>query len=253
MPTIHEVPGPNNEGFSMPNIPGEYPTNSPRFTSEDWILSTPRTKTLIEIDKIPTRHNVLAIFFSWLLLGGYMVLPGTFASLHNLEVGKDNTDRVGKVLRAVNNRPLLIVGGASCFIGVIGISSLSWIQKKNSDWLLSHTITPNLLHSAAGLLNTLVNIYTIQHGVWSVIAVITATITGSSIAILALIGDRSVWPLGSKYVMGLAEDTDAAYGASDVDSACGSELDVTYCCLEPTSIAYAAKRSTAGTVQRHTN
>lgn len=141
MPTIHEVPEPNNENFSTPKIPGEYPTNSPRFTSEDWILSTPRTKTLIELDKIPTRHNVLAVFFSWLLLGGYMVLPGTFPSLHNLEVGKDNINRVGKVLKAVNNRPLLIVGGISCFIGVIGIFSLSWIQKKNSDWLLSHIIT----------------------------------------------------------------------------------------------------------------
>ncbi|KFY67354.1 hypothetical protein V497_00467 [Pseudogymnoascus sp. VKM F-4516 (FW-969)] len=85
MPTIHEVPEPNNENFSTPKIPGEYPTNSPRFTSEDWILSTPRTKTLIELDKIPTRHNVLAVLFSWLLLGGYMVLPGTFPSLHNLE------------------------------------------------------------------------------------------------------------------------------------------------------------------------
>jgi hypothetical protein len=139
MSTLQEVPEPNNEGFSMPRIPGEYPTNSPHFTTEDWILSTPRTKTLIELDKIPTRHNLLAIFFSWLLLGGYMVLPGTFASLHNFEVGKDN--RISKVLRAVNNRPLLIAGGASYFIGVIGMSSLSWIQKKNSDWLLSHIIT----------------------------------------------------------------------------------------------------------------
>ena len=141
MSTLQEVPEPNNEGFSMPRIPREYPTNSPRFTTEDWILSTPRTKTLIELDKIPTRHNLLAIFFSWLLLGGYMILPGTFASLHSLDVGKDNTHRIGKVLRAVNNRPLLIARGASCFIGVIGMSSLSWIQKKNSDWLLGHIIT----------------------------------------------------------------------------------------------------------------
>lgn len=141
MPTLQEVPEPNNEGFSMPKIPGEYPSNSPCFMTEDWILSTPRTKTLIELDKIPTRHNLLATFFSWLLLGGYMVLPGTFASLHNLEVGKDNTHRIGKILRVVNNRPLLIAGGASCFIGIIGMSSLSWIQKKNSDWLSSYIIT----------------------------------------------------------------------------------------------------------------
>ena len=141
MPTLQEVPEPNDEGFRMPRIPGEYPTNSPRFATENWILSTPRTKTLMELDKIPTRHNLLAIFFSWLLLGGYMVLPGTFASLHNLDVGKDNINRIGKVFKPVNNRPLLIAGGASCFIGVIGMSSLSWIRKKNPDWLLSRIIT----------------------------------------------------------------------------------------------------------------
>lgn len=141
MPTIQEVPDPKDEDFRIPRIPGEYPTNSPRFPTENWIVSTPRTKTLMELDKIPTRHNLLAIFFSWLLLGGYMVLPGTFASLHSLEVGKDNTNRIGKVFKAVNNRPLLIAGGASCFIGVIGMSSLSWIQKKHPDWLLSRIIT----------------------------------------------------------------------------------------------------------------
>ena len=50
--------------------------------------------------------------------------------------------------------------------------------------------------------------------------------------------------------MELAEDTDTACGATNVDSACGSELDVTYCCLKATGTAYTAKRSTTGTIQR---
>jgi hypothetical protein len=46
----------------------------------------------------------------------------------------------------------------------------------------------------------------------------------------------------------LAEDTNTAYSITNVNSTCGSKLDMIYCYLKATSTAYTAKRSTTGTI-----
>lgn len=53
-----------------------------------------------------------------------------------------------------------------------------------------------MLNSFAGLLTTIVNVYTAQKGVWSVTAKITAIITGSLIAVSgSLFGAYNFWLL----------------------------------------------------------
>lgn len=71
---------------------------------------------LLAQDTIPRFHTILAATFTWVLLAGFLVFPGTFTSLQKLEVDQD--DEAGKrVLTAVQNVQLIYVGAACCGVG----------------------------------------------------------------------------------------------------------------------------------------
>jgi hypothetical protein len=126
---------------SPDRIPSEFPMDSLCLRDESWIPYTPRVQMLLELDDVPMWHNFLATLSSWLLLGGFMVLPGTFASIHNSKAVKEGASRVGKVvLKAVDNIPLLVVGGVCCLIGVSSMLRLSWLWRRNYEWLLNQII-----------------------------------------------------------------------------------------------------------------
>lgn len=93
---------------------------------------------LLELDDITMWHNFLTIISSWLLLGGYMVLPGTFSLIHNFKGLKEGIGKV--VLKAVDHMPLLVVGGVCCLIGALSMLRLSWLWRKNYEWLLNWII-----------------------------------------------------------------------------------------------------------------
>lgn len=117
---------------STGRIPGKFPSDG------SWIPHTARIQMLLELDNIPMWHNFLAIVSSWLLLGGYVVFPSTFTSIQNSEALKERVDKV--VSNAVNNQPLLVVGGVCCLIGASSMLRLSWLWRKNYEWLLNRTI-----------------------------------------------------------------------------------------------------------------
>ena len=95
---------------------------------------------LLSLDEIPRLHNIFASFFTWILLAGYIVFPGTFTSLEESGKFKGHKDvnaveRI--VLNEVRNAPLLWVAGACCIIGVVGMIGL-WIKwRKNPIWLIN--------------------------------------------------------------------------------------------------------------------
>ena len=47
-------------------------------------MDTQYVNMLLALDDIPTLHNLLAKFFNWILLAGFILFPGTFTSLQNL-------------------------------------------------------------------------------------------------------------------------------------------------------------------------
>jgi hypothetical protein len=97
---------------------------------------------LLKLDKIPTLHNILAGAFAWLLLAGFVVIPGTFTSIVNSRTLQTGAGKAGKaVVKTVQNLPLLGVAGACCLIGV------SPILKPARDMLL-------ILPALRGLLNS---------------------------------------------------------------------------------------------------
>jgi hypothetical protein len=98
-------------------------------------------KMLLQLDKIPELHNILASFFTWLLLAGYIVLPGTVTSLRNSRTLADGASKAGKVVvKAVQNLPLLAVAICCCVAGANGMFSLGWVWRVNYVWLVNRLI-----------------------------------------------------------------------------------------------------------------
>jgi hypothetical protein len=63
---------------------------------DDMVLAT---------EHVPFWNNILAGFFSWLLLAGFLVLPGSFSSLDKIPTSSGTTR---KVIHAVRNLPLYV-------------------------------------------------------------------------------------------------------------------------------------------------
>jgi hypothetical protein len=151
-------------------------------------LQTRYIDMLLQLDKIPRLHNILVGIFTWLLLAGYLVLPGTFTSIRNSRALSDGASKVGKVVvKAVQNLPLLWVAGFCCAIASLGMLSLCRIWYSNYIWMINRIILPSLTNSAIGLITTIINIYTAQSGFWSITAIVTAAVTGSCTTIMIVL------------------------------------------------------------------
>lgn len=59
---------------------------------------------LLALDGIPRLHNILAAFFTWILLAGFVLLPGTFTSLQSV-TGVNNQNEE-EAIEAIQHLPL---------------------------------------------------------------------------------------------------------------------------------------------------
>ncbi|CAG8236868.1 unnamed protein product [Penicillium olsonii] len=103
-------------------------------------LETPYVRMIVEADKIPWEYNVLASSANWVLLAGYLVVPGTFTSLRNSDAVSDTLSQNSAgsaILNTIQNPPLLAI---SCVLFVIGTVIMGWLFRKhqfNYIWLTS--------------------------------------------------------------------------------------------------------------------
>ena len=82
-------------GLKRPHMPRPSPSQ----------IDTRYMNMLLALDSIPRLHNVLASFFTWFLLAGFLLFPGTFTSLQNNR--EELTNEVGRlVLDVVVHVPL---------------------------------------------------------------------------------------------------------------------------------------------------
>jgi hypothetical protein len=63
-----------------------YPNTTEEVTSYE-SLETRYVRMIVESDEIPWKYNVLASAANWILLAGYLVVPGTFTSLQKSDTG----------------------------------------------------------------------------------------------------------------------------------------------------------------------
>jgi hypothetical protein len=91
----------------------------------------------IESYNSSTRCKILASFFTWILLVGFVIFPGTFVSLH--EAMASDTGLTDKIIQtAIPNIKLLKLAVFCCMAGIVGMCFLWKIKYRNYDWLASH-------------------------------------------------------------------------------------------------------------------
>ncbi|KAK5467750.1 hypothetical protein LTS15_000723 [Exophiala xenobiotica] len=154
------------------------------------VPSTPTRymEMLLHLDEIPRMHNILASLGTWIILAGFLVVPGTFTTFKQSkafqEADDNNGDEVAHaIVHSIANIGLLWFSGSFCVIGT-AVCLWLWVWwRHNYVWLVNKIFMPVTLNSVAGLITTLVNVYTAQHGVWSVTAKITALVTGSCVGV----------------------------------------------------------------------
>ncbi|CAE6466051.1 unnamed protein product [Rhizoctonia solani] len=134
---------------------------------------------LLELDAVPRFHNMLASFFTWILLAGFVIFPGTFTSIQQLDLDDPSrSDAERWILGQVKNVPLLVIAGLCCAVGAIGMIWLWHRWHMNFIWLVNRIFIPGTLHGLAGEISTLVNVFSQQGGRFSTTAIVTTIVTG---------------------------------------------------------------------------
>ncbi|KAH7915554.1 hypothetical protein BJ138DRAFT_1141585 [Hygrophoropsis aurantiaca] len=130
---------------------------------------------LLALDDIPTYFNMLASFFTWILLAGFILFPGTFANLQQQQLA----DTEAQILNVVTEVPLYIIAWICTGIGAAGMVWLWWRWMNNYVWVVNRIFVPGLLNSLAGVISTLANIYGSHSGTFTTTSKSTIIVTGA--------------------------------------------------------------------------
>ncbi|KAF8869932.1 hypothetical protein BD779DRAFT_1446222 [Infundibulicybe gibba] len=202
--TSHQVPPDPKHAFSesgrAPRIPkGATNNGRPSLAQHVSQMDTQYVNMLLALDGIPRLHNLLAGFFTWILLAGFVLFPGTFTSLQSTQ-GQGASGAAGEVerniLKVIKDIPLFVIAFICCGIGAIGMVYLWWRWMHNYVWLVNRIFLPGTLNSLTGVISTLVNVYGAQHGDFSTASKITLVVTAAAAlvcGVLTLI--YSLWKL----------------------------------------------------------
>lgn len=163
-PHHHIDPGHISDVHSMPGLH----SNMGNGTQTRYV------RMLLALDDIPELYKLLASFFTWLLLAGFILFPGTFASWKDQPAGST----ANQIAAIINNVPLLVIAWLCTGIGSCGMIWLWWRWHDNYIWIVNRIFVPGLLNSLAGVISTLTNVYGTQGGFFSTTAESTIIITG---------------------------------------------------------------------------
>ncbi|KAJ6103455.1 hypothetical protein N7486_005882 [Penicillium sp. IBT 16267x] len=155
----------------------------------------------LSYQSLRTRYVQMIMEADEVLLAGYLVVPGTFTSLqksNTVHNGLSDNEAGRLVLNTIQNPPLLAL---ACIFFVVGLIVTGWLYyeyRGNYIWLtnrifmcIAHSsvgesstdfVRPTLLNSSAGLLTTMISLYTGHGGDWSIMALLTVIASGLSFA-----------------------------------------------------------------------
>lgn len=149
---------------------------------------------LLALDDIPEMFNMMASFFTWILLAGFVLFPGTFTSLQQQQLN----GVAAQALNIVSNIPLFIIAWICTGIGGTGMIWLWWRWQRNYIWIVNRIFVPGLLNSLAGIISVLSNIYGVQHGAYSTTSESAIIVTVAVAVVCAcLILIYQFWLLGN--------------------------------------------------------
>ncbi|KAG0156276.1 hypothetical protein PDIDSM_3453 [Penicillium digitatum] len=142
-------------------------------------------RMILEADGIAWQDNVLASTAHWILLAGYLVIPGTFTSLQKSDTVRNDLaeNETGEwILNTIQNPPLLAI---ACVLFISGLAIMGWLfweYRGNYIWLINRIFIPTLLNALAGFLTTIISLYTAHDGDWSIMVLLTVITSGLSVA-----------------------------------------------------------------------
>lgn len=146
-------------------------------------VQTRYVRMLLALDDIPELYKLLAAFFTWILLAGFILFPGTFASWNNQPAGSTTS----QIAAVINHVPLLVIAWICTGIGGCGMIWLWWRWHDNYIWIVNRIFVPGLLNSFAGVISTLTNVYGSQGGFFSTTAKSTIIVTGAITVICGIL------------------------------------------------------------------
>lgn len=88
--------------------------------------------------------NILAAGSTWLMLAGFIVLPGTYTNFKNSDIikaAKEDPSNIGnQILTSIANIGLLIAAVILTSIGALGIAGLWFKWRQNYIWMINKLI-----------------------------------------------------------------------------------------------------------------
>ncbi|KAI0051559.1 hypothetical protein FA95DRAFT_236496 [Auriscalpium vulgare] len=136
----------------------------------------------------PPRYKFLAGLFTWTLLGGFIVLPGTYTTLQTLQENQIGGQTEQKAIKAALHVPLFAVAWSFAMAGAVGMCWLWYKLRKSYVWLCDRLFWPGALNGLMGLLSTIVTIFSAEQGELAASGTTTIAITGSCMVICTLLG-----------------------------------------------------------------
>ncbi|KAJ7759391.1 hypothetical protein DFH07DRAFT_918984 [Mycena maculata] len=110
-------------------------------------------------DEIPSTYHILAKLFTWMLLAGFVIVPGTFASLQAKPAPDSSSNELGGVevvaIDAIKQLPLFVVAWVCTGLGAIGMVWLWYRWRLNHIWIVDNIFMPGFINSLTGMLPTL--------------------------------------------------------------------------------------------------
>ncbi|KAK1754625.1 hypothetical protein QBC47DRAFT_403042 [Echria macrotheca] len=107
---------------------------------------------LLSLETIPRLHSILATILTWLLLVGFVIIPGAFRTDADGEMARDLAAEV----------VFMVVGFSSMGVGIAGAVLLAVRWRRNHVWLINKIYLPLVQSGLAGMVAAVVAIYRLQ-------------------------------------------------------------------------------------------
>jgi hypothetical protein len=93
---------------------------------------------VLESYRVPRKHTAAAAVFSYVILAGFIVLPGAFKSLDKAQPDSQAARRVYDIAHQI---PIFAISGVMCLTGLLGTIFLWHKYSDNPVWLISNLST----------------------------------------------------------------------------------------------------------------
>ncbi|KAJ7755558.1 hypothetical protein B0H16DRAFT_1315607 [Mycena metata] len=184
----------------MPNVTTQRPP-LPRGESQ---MHTKYVSMLLAIDDISQINNLLASFFTWILLAGFVLFPGTFTNLQQ-QTNLNAVENLG--LDVIKHLSLYVIAWVCTGIGAAGMLWLWYRWQANYVWLMNHIFVPGFLNSLAGVLSAVSSIFGTQGSTLSFASKSTLIVTSATAGICGILAG-AYWFL----IRGIKEQHDQEVG-----------------------------------------